>query len=183
MQRDAKQVLTELLVLKAQGGEEEAFSELYELWKLDLFRLIRFAVRDGQAAEEIAQETWISIAKALRGVEDPSAFRAWALRIARRRSVDWIRKQESERWVRRKLEAERPSAADPPTADSAESAALSEAIQKLDTDSRLLIHLFYETGLTVEEVGLALELPAGTVKSRLFALREKLKREIERTLK
>ncbi len=183
MKRDAKQVLTELLVLKAQAGSEAAFSQLYETWAKDVFRLARFVVKETQAAEEIAQDAWVSIAKGLDRLDDPALYRAWAFRIVRRRCVDWIRKRKSEKKGRDVLEAESSEAEIQRPNESATKSALSEAIHKLDTDSRLLIHLFYETGLSVTEVAHALDLPAGTVKSRLFAIREKLKQEIERTLK
>lgn len=183
MKRDSKQVLTELLVLKAQGGDERAFTQLYELWGRDVLKLSAFVVKDRQAAEEVAQDAWVSIAKGLGRLEDPALYRAWSFRIVRRRCVDWIRKRKSEKKGRDALEAESSEGEVQRPAESATKSALSEAIHKLDTDSRLLIHLFYETGLSVAEVAHALDLPAGTVKSRLFAIREKLKQEIERTLK
>ncbi|MBK1878811.1 RNA polymerase sigma factor [Pelagicoccus mobilis] len=183
MKRDSKQVLTELLVLRTQGGEERAFTQLYELWAKDVLKFASFVVKDSQAAEEIAQEGWVSVAKALRKLDDATRFRAWLFQIVRRRCIDWIRRRQTERKGMEALKEERASQETQRESQSEESAVLSEAIQKMDTDTRLLIHLFYESGLTVAEAAVALELPAGTVKSRLFAIREKLKKELERTLK
>jgi len=183
MKRDSKQVLTELLVLRSQGGEERAFTQLYELWAKDVLTFARFVVKDSQAAEEIAQEGWVSVARALRKLEDATRFRAWVFQIVRRRCIDWIRKRQTERKGMEALQKERDSQGAHRASKSEESAVLGEEIHKLDTESRLLIHLFYESDLTVEETAVALELPTGTVKSRLFAVREKLMKELERTLK
>lgn len=181
MKRDSKQVLTELLVLRSQGGEERAFTQLYELWAKDVLTFARFVVKDSQAAEEIAQEGWVSVAKALRKLDDAARFRAWLFRIVRRRCIDWLRKRQTERKGLDALQVDQNSTE--LRREPEEIAVLSEAIQKLDTDSRLLVHLFYESELTVAEVAVALELPTGTVKSRLYAVREKLRKELERKLK
>ncbi|MDQ8186606.1 RNA polymerase sigma factor [Pelagicoccus sp. SDUM812002] len=183
MKRDAKQVLTELLVLKAQGGDEAAFTDLYETWSKDLFRLIRFIIKESHAAEEIAQEAWISIARGLKRLDDPSVFCSWAFRIARRRCIDWLRKQQSDRKKKLALESNVEVQGDEAQGESMVVSELLEEIQKMDTGSRMLIHLFYETGLSVSEVAEAMELRAGTVKSRLFAIREKLKAKLERKIR
>jgi len=181
MRRDAKQVLTELLVLKAQGGDETAFTQLYQTWAKDVLRFARFAIKDSQAAEEVAQESWISVAKGLSQLDDPALFGPWAFRIVRRRCVDWIRSRKSERKRREIWETEVATSVEQPVAEKAALSELAEILHNMDTDSRLLIHLYYETGLSVAEVAGAMELRTGTVKSRLFAIREKLKLKLERT--
>lgn len=182
MKRDAKQVLTELLVLKAQGGDEAAFAQLYETWAKDVLRLVRFVVKEMQPAEEIAQETWISAAKGLRRLDDPAAFCSWLFRIARRRGVDWVRKSMTERKKCEAFKAEANLMDHASNVERSVNVDLVEEIHKLDTDSRLLLHLFYETGLSVAEVATAMDLRAGTVKSRLFAVRETLRLKLERKM-
>ena len=56
MKRDGRQVLTEWLVLRAQGGDESAFRELYALWSADLRRMARVRVEEEGAAEEVARQ-------------------------------------------------------------------------------------------------------------------------------
>ncbi len=182
MKRDAKQVLTELLVFKAQGGDEAAFTQLYETWTKDVLRLIRFVVKEVEPAEEIAQETWISVAKGLRQLDDPAVFCSWLFRIARRRCVDWIRKSKAEREKRDALKEETAFIDKTSAVERSVNVDLAEEIHKLDTDSRLLLHLFYETGLSVADVAAAMDLRAGTVKSRLFAIRETLRSKLERKM-
>ncbi len=180
MKRDAKQVLTELLVLKAQGGDERAFSDLYELWAPDVLRLARFSLKESASAKEVSQDAWIAIAKGISRLDDPARFPAWAFRILNRRIVDWVRRCQRERMRRDAIEAEEEIVVGNQSFQNERAASLAEAIERLDTDSRKLIHLFYETGLPVLEIAVVLDIPEGTVKSRLYKTREKLKQYIER---
>lgn len=58
--------------------------------------------------------------------------------------------------------------------------ALRQAITLLPAEQRELLHLFYELGRSVAEIAEILDVPAGTVKSRLFSVREILKQKLER---
>ncbi len=182
MKRDAKQILTEWLVLQAQAGSEQAFSELYGLWRRDLVRLAQIETGRAADAEEVAQDAWVAIAKGIHHLEDPATFPCWAFRILNRRCIDWIRRRQSDRRRQEILAANTASrAVDPPPQQGADAVAtLSEAVASLDADGRKLLQLFYETGLSAREIATALSIPAGTVKSRLYHLREKLKRILER---
>lgn len=180
MKRDAKQVLTELLVFKAQGGDEKAFSDLYELWSKDLLRLARFTLKENHPYKEVAQDAWIGIAKGIARLDDPARFPAWAFRILNRRTADWIRRSQRDRKRRSSMAIEQEIDRANHNQQNERATRLVEAIGQLDMDSRNLIHLFYETGLSVLEIAEVLDIPAGTVKSRLFKLREKLKQYMER---
>lgn len=181
MKRDSKQILTELLVYKSQAGDESAFAELFALWRLDILRLARSVIGSLDAAEDIAQEAWVAIGKGVRRLEDPARFRAWAFCIVRRRCVDRTRHEIRERAKKDSFEEWLNVEADCGSPDRDEDTArLVEAIQKLNTDERMLIHLYYEAELSIGELSESLGIAEGTVKSRLFAVREKLRKQIER---
>jgi len=181
MNRDARQVLTEWLVLKAQAGDEQAFADLYALWAKDLCRLAAVQVEHRIHAEEVAQNAWVSIARSLRRLHDPACFPRWAFRILDRRCADWIRRRQVDRTRSDALPSENElPPAETAVAESNDAIALREAIARLEPDARKLLHLFYELGLSVAEIAEVLDVPAGTIKSRLFTVRESLKQQIER---
>lgn len=183
MERDSKQVLTELLVYRAQGGEEAAFAELYEIWQADFLRFARSVLKSGEGAEDVSQEAWIGVARGIGRLEDPARFRGWAFCLLRRRCVDWIRKLERERKRMAAVgEAQVVEQEKGQEGSREETAVLAELIHELDTDSRMLVQLYYEVGLSVSELAEALGLREGTVKSRLYAVRETLKSKLERKL-
>lgn len=184
MNRDARQVLTEWLVLAARDGDETAFRELHALWRADVQRLALGRIERREFADEIVQDAWIDIARGLPRLEDPACFPRWALRIVERRCADWIRRRQRER-QRATVAAEETdllaSAAAPMPAELPdEIVRLRAAVAQLPPAERELLQLYYELGRSVAEIAEILRVPAGTVKSRLFALRESLKQTLER---
>ena len=186
MIRDARQVLTEWLVLEVQRGSERAFTELHDLWRGDLRRLALVRVEQPDAADEVLTDVWLAIARGIAKLDDPACFPRWAFQIVQRRSADWVRRRQVER---RRLEGlaaaevEQPLAPAPaPDCDEAtdEVVAMRAAIRRLAPEQQELLHLFYELGRSIAEIADVLELAPGTVKSRLFAIRETLKRQLER---
>lgn len=174
MDRSAETVFDEYLVLVAQGGSSAAFQRLVERWTPRLKRHAARTLRDAEAATDAVQEAWLAIAAGLRRLDDPARFPAWAYAITTRKCVDEVRRRQRSRTVAR--------ATDPPTAtvgDAEQSLDLSAALAALPIDQRMMVGLFYGQGLSVEEVGKALALPVGTVKSRLHAIRKTLKTLLE----
>lgn len=185
MTPDPKQVLTEFLVIAAQGGEESAFRDLHGLWNADLRRMALTRCERDDAADEIVSDAWLAIARGIRRLDDPACFPRWAFRIVERRTADWIRRVATAR----RHEAIAANAADelapaplpePTVPEPAEGiVALRAAISQLPGDSRRLLHLFYELGRSVAEIAEILGIPTGTVKSRLHSVRETLRQQME----
>ena len=182
MIRDARQVLTEWLVLEVQRGSERAFTELHDLWRGDLRRLALVRVEQPDAADEVLTEVWLAIARGIAKLDDPACFPRWAFQIVQRRSADWVRRRQVERRRLERLAAAEQLAPAPASDDGTtdEVAAMRAAIRRLAPEQQELLHLFYELGRSIAEIADVLELPPGTVKSRLFAIRETLKRQLER---
>lgn len=181
MKRDGRQLLTEWLVLAAQGGDEEAFTRLHALWRADLRRSALIRVQREDAADDVTQDAWLTIARGLRRLDDPACFPRWALRIVERRCADWIRRLQAHR---RRVEAVTNEPNDEPPrilfSDTTEVAALRDAIARLTPELRQLLHLFYVADRSVAEIAEVLDVPPGTVKSRLFEVRKTLKHQLEK---
>lgn len=184
MNPDPKQVLTEWLVLSAQGGSEDAFRELHGLWQADLRRLALVRVEREDAADEVMSEVWLAIARGLPRLDDPACFPRWAFRIVERRGTDWVRRRSLERRRAEAAEAGADLLAPAPVKvipiePSDEVAHLRAVIARLPAEQRELLHLFYDLGRSVAEIAEILAVPAGTVKSRLFSVREILRQQLE----
>lgn len=184
MNPDAKQVLTEWLVLAAQGGSEAAFRDLHGLWRADLRRLAFIRVERADAADEVMAEVWLAIARGLPRLDDPACFPRWAFRIVERRSTDWVRRRSLERRrgdaAAADAELLAPAGVNPgPAEPSDEVTRLRALIARLPAGQRELLHLFYDLGRSVAEIAEILAIPAGTVKSRLFSVRDSLRQQLE----
>lgn len=188
VRRSADQTLDELLVLSCRGGSEVAFAMLHKRWHKRLWthagHLLGRTLRD--RADDICQEAWLAIARNLDSLGAPEHFRAWAYSIVTRRVADLRRKLGREERKTEGLREEslnRSSAADD-SSSADESASNDEtlrlALASLSSEDRALLRLFYLDELTVAETAEALDIPTGTVKSRLFHARQRLRRALQR---
>ncbi len=172
-------VVDDLLVLGCQAGDRSAFERLVARWHPRILRHARRLTGDADAASDIAQDTWIAVVRGLPRLRDPARFGAWALRIAGRRAADWIGRRVQTRTRMAAAAAEAPKATAPDTAADNRIALLRAAFKTLASPDRLLVTLHYVDGYSVAETAVILGVPAGTIKSRLFHARERLRAELE----
>jgi RNA polymerase sigma-70 factor (ECF subfamily) len=165
MTRDLDRVREEYWTILAQEKDQEAFSLLFKRVNPDLTRFAQSLLKDDHVAADVVQESWISIHRSLPHLRDPAAFRGWACRVVSRRCADYIRQKQR----RRERETKSIDASDIPEEHipTEQEARLRELINELAPDRRGLIELVYHQNLSLHEVVIALDLPLGTVKSRL----------------
>lgn len=177
MQRGLDNALDEYLVLLAQAGNADALGRLAARWTP---RLLTFAARNTgntEAAKDAVQETWTSALRAIRRLEDPARFPAWIYAIAARKCADVLRGRYRSRRVADALAKDTPS--EPPAPDVDAKLDLAEAMRRLPREQAIAIALFYGDDLSVAEIAAITAAPPGTVKSRLSAARQTLRRLME----
>ncbi len=174
----SERVLDELLVLRCQDGEANAFEELVGRWQRKLLRHALHLTGDADGANDVVQEAWFAIVRGIGRVDDPTRFPAWAYRIVTHKAADWIRRRQRRRAVEDALEPPRATVSSEGANDDVD--ALRAALRELPRDARVALSLHYLDGLGVRDMARALGIPAGTVKSRLFNARNKLKQVLER---
>ena len=162
MNKQDKQIYTELLVIRCQQGEKEAFELIVKLWQKPLLVFAMRYLDQEIDAWDAVQETWFSVIKGLNKLQNPSLFVSWLFRILTNKCIDRIREKKSE--VRR-LEQASIEMGSPETSNENES--LSQAIQKLSNEHKVLITLRFGQGLQVGQIAAILNIAEGTVKSRL----------------
>jgi RNA polymerase sigma-70 factor (ECF subfamily) len=153
------------LIRAAQGGSEAAMEELFRLHWPRAQRAAFLVVRDRAAAEDIAQEAFLSALRALERFDRRRPFGPWLHRIVVNRAIDHARSRK----LRREVEPE-PELADerPPATDSGGlSDELIAGLRTLSPEHRAVIVLRYLLDFTPGEIAEALEMPRGTVNSRL----------------
>jgi len=153
-------------------GDSDAFAGLYDLISPTVVGIARRVVRDPDQADEVAQEVLLEVWR-LAPTYDPAkgSCRTWISTIAHRRSVDRVRSEQAER-NRRVRDAERTGAADPDpvagsVADDDERRQVAAALDHLTDLQRQTIKLAYYGGYTYAQVAEILDLPLGTVKTRI----------------
>ena len=171
MNRNADDILNELLVLRAQSGDSEAVRLLVRRWHPKLIRHARKLTECDEAAADVVQEGWIAIFRGLRRLKDPAIFRGWAYRIVHHKSVDWIRSQTRRRKLNEVARDQIESPAVPiQSDDSNDVETLRSAISRLTAEQQLLLRMFYNDQMPLKEIAVVMEVPVGTLKFRLYSL-------------
>ena len=185
MKRTTEQIYDELLVLRCQGGEASAIKELISRWQMRLARFVFRQTGNSDDTADVMQEIWVSVVRKLKSLDDPAAFGQWVYRIARARTVDWVRKKKREHALIRE------STEEVKTSKQISSNRLSfdnqiellrEALTKLPAGQHAILKMFYLEDRSVSEISSCLEIPEGTVKSRLSKAREQLRKLIDRSI-
>lgn len=179
MDRGPEQVLDEYLVLLAQSGSRTAFAQLVIRWSPRLLRYATRSLSDADLAADVVQETWTSGLRTLDRLGDPARFAPWLYAIATRRCADAVRQISRRRRLRSQAQREVDLAGEAAPSRHDGNLDLAAAIRRLPPDQQLTISLHYGEDLTVEEVAVALKVPTGTIKSRLFHARRTLKSYLE----
>jgi RNA polymerase sigma-70 factor (ECF subfamily) len=173
----AERALDAYLAAAARTGDARAFALLVRRWNGKLVAHAWRLLGDADAARDAVQEAWAEIVRGLPRLADTGAFPAWAYRIVSRRCARAIGGAVRRRRIEEAVAAE-PSPEPAPDA-APEAARLAAAIAALPPDQRAAIALFHLEEMSVAEVAVALEVPAGTVKTRLMHARRKLRAALE----
>jgi RNA polymerase sigma-70 factor, ECF subfamily len=171
------------LVVRAQGGDRNAFSELVRIHAQGVLNVIFRMCGDAQVAEDAAQETFIRAWSHLDSfrTDHETTMRNWLYRIGLNTATDMLRKEK------RILpgDVEDFHLADPQLGPEGvylqeeRTALVQEAISSLPDASRAVLVLKEYEGLSYREIADALDIPIGTVMSRLNYARRILKEKLE----
>jgi RNA polymerase sigma-70 factor (ECF subfamily) len=156
------------VVAAAQRGSEAAVEELFRRHWRGTHRAAYLIVRDAAAAEDIAQEAFLSALGAIGRFDRRRPFAPWLHRIAVNRAIDWSRAQRTRQEVTGSdavLDYARPVAAADERVVVRD--ALDDALAELSPEHRAAIVLRYLLEYTPGEIARMLDVPRGTVNSRL----------------
>lgn len=170
-----ERIADELLVLKSQEGDWEAFEQLVGRWQERLWRHAWRLLGQEDMAWDVLQEAWIGISRNLRRLDDAGAFAGWAYQIVSHKCRDRIRQERRRRkliegyWERLERREDESAQLD------RQCAGVREALGQLSGPDRAILALRYEEGFDTAGIAAILGVPEGTVKSRLFHARQRLR--------
>jgi RNA polymerase sigma-70 factor (ECF subfamily) len=169
----------EVIVERCRTGDERAWEELVDATADDIFRMAVSFTRHRPEAEDLTQEVFLKLWQNLHRYTTDSSFRAWAFRVARNLFVDAYRRSRDQRkatWVDPEFLELLPGGEDPHTrAVRRQRLELARsALERLPEELAQLILLRDFADWSYEELAEELELPLGTIKSRLNRARGEL---------
>jgi RNA polymerase sigma-70 factor (ECF subfamily) len=150
------------LVREAQNGSGPAMARLYSLHWRGAYRAAYLVVHDAAAAEDIAQDAFLAAVDALDRFDRRRPFRPWLHRIVVNRALDWARREA----LRRRVDGAE-SVFEPLPPPEGIGGELMAALKELPAEQRAVVVLRHLLEYTPGEIARMLELPRGTVNSRL----------------
>jgi RNA polymerase sigma-70 factor (ECF subfamily) len=151
--------------------DASAFEAFYRENAVRLCAYLRQIVGNAQAAEDVMQETFTQMWRSPNGFRpDLGTLRGYLFGIGRKRAAEWWRKRE------RAPEQQGEKRVEESAEGTASFSAIGDAFARLAEDQRSLLWLREVEGQSYAELAEILQIPVGTVKSRLFAAREELRR-------
>ena len=167
----------DLLVLAAQNGNHKAFNILIKYYQKKLLRFAFKLSNDQEMANDAVQDAWVKSTKNLRQLKDPRAFKSWIYRLVKWRITDLLRQKT--RYRERFTDNLSQQSDFTHQRESENDSELSAAIKRLPAIEKQMIHLFYLDEMKLSEIGAVLNIPTGTVKSRLNRARKLLKQKFD----
>jgi RNA polymerase sigma-70 factor, ECF subfamily len=169
------------------GGEIDAFDELVRRTRRPAYRLARRITRNHEDADDVVQDSYVKAYRALARFDPGRAFGPWFLTIVARSALSQIR----QRTRRASVPLDEPGADGTTLADKIPDAAMDvagvqrlldveEALERLTEEQRAILALRVDGDLPYAEIASALDVPVGTVMSRLARAREALLQEVEK---
>lgn len=161
--------------------DKDAFVELYTMTYQKTFFLALMIVKDRYLAEDVVQEVYISVLQEIHKLQNNITFIAWLNKITYRMSLQQLARQK-EIPVERSWQSETAAASQGDVAERVVARADNEyligKIRELPRDLRAVIVLKYYEEMKLEEIAEILECPVGTVKSRLYHAKKRLREKL-----
>lgn len=162
------------LIERTKKGDRNAFEQLISPYSAALYNYIAFRVSNDADADDIIQETMLSIWRSIASYNYKSSFKTWAFSIAIRRLIDFYRKNGGNENLPL-TDFENVFKAKDNISESIERMDVERALSNLNSKESELVYLVFYAQLSYTEVSAVLDIPVGTVKSRMSGIKAKLK--------
>ena len=166
------------LVLRLQQGDLEALGDLYDQHRLLVFRTALAITGDQEAANDLLQDVFLRLYRFADKIDAQRALEPWLYRMTANLAYTWVRRH---RWLRpledvvEWLAGDRKGSPAYMAELDEENRIVQQAISTLPIAQRIVVVLYYINDLSLQEIAEILEVPEGTVKSRLHYGRQALK--------
>ncbi|MMZ46040.1 ECF RNA polymerase sigma factor SigW [compost metagenome] len=167
-----------MLVAETLAGSREAYKELYDYTIHTVYKSVHFLLEEKADVDDVVQEIYIQVYKSLETFDTNRSFQPWLMGIVMRQ----IRAYRRKRWMRMRITSKAESLEHHAAFDFSEEIVdkvanhvLLQAVQQLSFKLKQVIVLHYLHEYSQEEIANILDIPLGTVKSRIHAALQKLR--------
>lgn len=166
---------------KLKSGDKDSFNLLYEEYYLVLYRTGLLILGNKEDAEDVLQDTFVSIYKNAKSLSDFEKLRPWIFSILKNTSYTRYKKRKREFPDEFVLDKTEESPVYLGEDEIEEKSEIQDALMNLKEKEREVLILYYYNDFSIEEIAKILNTFKGTVKSRLYRARKNLKKELLKT--
>ena len=173
-----EKLIEQVLILRCQIGDRDAFTELIEHYGRALRYFIGRLLDNSETADDIYQDTWLNVIRRIHSLKQTDAFPAWLYRIARNKVYEQLRRKkiflspDENTIIQNDIEDDTFSAED--------AAKIHKAMEKLNPVHKEVLMLRFLEQMSYEQIAIVSGCNVGTVKSRIYYAKLALKKEMER---
>ncbi len=180
---EKKDTLTDS-VIRFQNGDQNAFDTIYDQSKRYVYYTILKTTGDKDVADDILQETYLDVYKSLNQLQNPEAFKGWAVKIAQHKISRYYQKKNPELFsteeemddaVYELTEEDTSALPEDAMINKEVQRLISEIIDELPENQRCAIISFYYNQMSIPEIAESMDVPENTVKTYLFRGKKKIK--------
>ena len=171
----------ELLIVRCQIGDRCAFAELVSQYQPRLRAFLGKMLGQSQHLDDLTQEVWMDVFKDLKRLSNPGAFLPWMYRIARNRAFRMLRKRTHPTVSIDEVDG-KAQAAEEPEFGSDDVRAVHLALDRLIPEHREVLLLRFIEDMSYDDIAAVVQVPLGTVRSRIHNAKLNLRRIIEQDM-
>ena len=173
----SKQLAEQVLILRCQIGDRHALAELIHRHERPLRYFILRLLGDSAIAEDVFQDTWLSVIGKIANLKKIDSFTIWLYRIARNRIYQELRKKKYTFLLDEELPWPDNTPSDVFSAE--EAAKVHRCLEKLQPEHKEVLMLRFLEQMSYEQISRVINCNLGTVKSRIYYAKRGLKRKME----
>jgi RNA polymerase sigma-70 factor (ECF subfamily) len=171
-------IIEQILLLRCQIGDKEALAELIKRYQAPLRYFISRMSMSPEMAEDIFQETWLTVLKRINTLKNLDAFSVWLYRIARNKVYQQLRKKKMLSNLDENITAQNSSEDDVFSVEDA--AKIHRCLKDLQPEHREVLMLRFLEQMPYQQISEVINCSLGTVKSRIHYAKLALKKEMEK---
>jgi RNA polymerase sigma-70 factor (ECF subfamily) len=156
----------------AQKGNKDAFVRLITAAEKSMYRVARAILKSDNECADAIQESILKAYKSMGGLREPQYFKTWLTKILINECNRILKNNRKIIPIEEYMDQAY-------TLDAYEKIEIQEAVSSLDDEFRVVVILFYFEDMTIKDIAQMLEIPEGTVKSRLSRARERLSKQLK----
>ncbi len=178
MMKPDVQLAEQVLVTRCQLRDRQALAELIERYERPVRYFIRRLVDDVDLADELFQDTWLTVIARIHTLDNPERFTVWLYRIARNRVYQEFRRKKQAVELDEATEA--PDNPEEEVLSFEDAAKLHQCLGELKPFQREVLVLRFIESMSYEEIAAVLDCNVGTVRSRIHHAKQALRERLEK---